>query len=69
MADQADNADQFIESLTARGLAAVKRQYRGPSRTYCIDCEDVIPHARRAVGGVLRCITCQEILERRIARG
>lgn len=28
--------------------------------THCVDCADEIPPARRALRGVIRCISCQE---------
>ena len=46
IARQRDNA----EILTGQGQA---------SATFCIDCELAIPAARRAVGGIQRCIQCQ----------
>lgn len=43
-------------------LAALQRvRLSCISRTFCIGCDDVIPHQRRALGGVLRCMGCQQI--------
>ena len=36
----------------------------GPSRTHCEDCDNEIPAARQALGGMTRCVPCQSIFER-----
>ncbi len=32
--------------------------------THCTDCDNEIPEARRALGGVTRCVPCQSLFER-----
>lgn len=40
----------------------------GPSRTHCEDCDNEIPAARQALGGMTRCVPCQSIFEREVQR-
>ncbi|MGO3562804.1 TraR/DksA family transcriptional regulator [Pseudomonas helleri] len=40
----------------------------GPSLTHCLDCDKEIPAARRALGGMTRCVLCQSIFEREVRR-
>ena len=35
-----------------------------PSRTECLDCDNAIPAARQALGGILRCVPCQSLFEK-----
>ena len=66
MGDWMDRAQQrevleLERALQAR-LAAIRAP--GPSLSECIDCDDEIPPARQALGGVRRCVTCQTKHER-----
>lgn len=40
----------------------------GPSRTHCEECDNEIPAARQALGGMTRCVPCQSIFEREVQR-
>ncbi|ANC00644.1 conjugal transfer protein TraR [Pseudomonas putida] len=51
--------DQAIAAARGRGPAT------GPSLTHCDDCGDEIPEARRALGGMTRCVPCQSTFEKR----
>ena len=66
MADWIDRAQQRealeLERAMAARLGAIRTP--APSLLHCIDCDDEIPAARRALGGVRRCITCQTKYER-----
>ena len=73
MPDLADIASERIEQHQADS----ERQARGKSEQeshpdfdgcHCVDCEDVIPKARLILGRV-RCVSCQEVLESKKARG
>ena len=35
----------------------------GPSRSHCLDCDNEIPTARQALGGITRCTPCQSRFE------
>lgn len=62
--DQAQELEQRQrdDALLARQVIAVDRE----SATHCIECDELIPNARRlAVVGVQRCIDCQETSELR----
>lgn len=62
--DRAQVADsKFLEqALAMQAEKAGKRQ--GSSRTHCLDCERIIPEARRiAVPGCIRCVRCEEEFE------
>ncbi len=67
MADVADRAGELIEEREAAALAA-RKQFIGESETHCVECDDEIPERRRALGGVTRCVSCQEIHEARGGR-
>ena len=73
MADLADLASDRIEQHQADS----ERHARGKSGpeshpdfdgAHCVDCEDTIPEARLLLGKI-RCVSCQEVLESRKARG
>ncbi|WP_041599039.1 hypothetical protein [Hahella chejuensis] len=60
--DILDQAAELQEKLNAQALA---RQRAGstlgqPSRAVCIDCEDAIPPLRQQLGGVSRCVECED---------
>lgn len=40
-----------------------------PSLSHCEDCGDEIPHARRKIAGITRCLMCQEDFETLKKRG
>lgn len=63
--DEIDRAQSVNEQLQADALGAWKRrQPSGQSRSFCIDCDEPIPDARRrAVPGCCRCIDCQRAFE------
>lgn len=65
MTDQFDRAQQLEEM--AREIAIKKhRTFKAVSRVYCEDCDAPIPEKRRQlIAGVSRCVTCQEIEEKR----
>lgn len=54
--------EQAIKAVLAR-----KRPI-GPSLTHCEDCDNEIPAARQALGGMTRCVLCQSIFEREVRR-
>lgn len=45
--------------------ALAKARSKGPSLEDCQDCGDPIPEARRAWGGMTRCVHCQTTFERK----
>lgn len=56
--------DQAIDAALARGRA----RSTGPSLTHCEDCDGEIPEARRAWGGMTRCVHCQSHFEKGVQR-
>jgi phage/conjugal plasmid C-4 type zinc finger TraR family protein len=66
MADVADIA-QEIEQQRIDNLLANHAAKQGVlSRTFCEDCEILIPKERLAIlRGICRCVDCQEIYERK----
>ena len=54
------------DQAIAAALAASRPS--GPSLTHCQDCDKEIPAARRALGGMTRCVPCQSIFEREVRR-
>lgn len=66
MADQLDVASDLAELnvQTALQKHKEKQQAAAVSAFYCIDCDEVIPHARReAITGVQLCVQCQQFSE------
>lgn len=50
--------DQAITAVLGRARSS------GPSLTHCDDCGGEIPEARRALGGMTRCVPCQSRFEK-----
>lgn len=72
-ADPLDKASDLASMYNEQGLAEVQRknapeQTQNPDGTWphteCVDCGDDIPEGRLQLGRV-RCISCQDIKERR----
>ena len=65
MTDQFDRVQQLEEMQ--REIALKKhRTFKAVSRLYCEDCDAPIPEKRRQmIQGVTRCVTCQELEEKR----
>ena len=66
MGDWLDNAKAIEELERERSIAAQLAQPRptGPSRSHCKDCDNEIPAARQALGGIARCTPCQTTFEK-----
>ena len=67
MADEADIAQELDERHLADALhkARLKINTNKESEWFCVDCDEVIPHKRRALGGVSRCVDCQSLFEKK----
>lgn len=66
MADIADDASNIEQERINIALQAHKSKQNVISRTFCLDCDIVIPKERLAVvRGCLRCVDCQELHERK----
>lgn len=65
MPDLVDRANDLAEFLTNAALVqATNRAPVGESASYCVECGDPIPEARReAMPGVQTCIFCASELE------
>ncbi|WP_380184844.1 TraR/DksA family transcriptional regulator [Kalamiella sp. sgz302252] len=64
MADSMDLVQLRTEEMLARNIAQVIYRPLTVSASFCEDCDAPIPEARRrAVQGVTRCVTCQEMDE------
>lgn len=64
MADSMDLVQLRTEEMLARNIAQVVYRPVTVSAFFCEDCDAPIPEARRrAVQGVTRCVTCQEMDE------
>ena len=68
MADDVDIANDYAERQLAHSLAQhASRTKSEESSFYCEECDEVIPHKRRAaIIGVKTCVDCQSIIERGI---
>lgn len=66
MVDSMDIEQQRQAEQLALDIAAVTQRPKGVSAFFCEACDSAISEARRrAVGGVSRCVACQEIAELR----
>jgi len=64
MADAIDMAQQRSEEVLARSIAQIIHRPVAVSATFCEECDTPIPEARRrAIYGVIRCVSCQQIFE------
>ncbi|AZD52213.1 putative Zinc-finger containing protein [Pseudomonas chlororaphis subsp. aurantiaca] len=61
-----DRAQDLEQRQRDQAIAAQLAQARstGPSLTHCEDCNREIPEARRALGGMIRCVPCQTTFEK-----
>lgn len=64
MADDIDLASERIDAEMKARLRVLPR-FDAPSLTECDDCGEDIPSQRQAIGGVRRCVDCQNHLEGR----
>lgn len=60
-----DRAQALEQRQRDQAIAAALAQMRpsGPSLTHCEDCDNEIPPARQALGGMTRCVPCQTVHE------
>lgn len=61
MADPVDITTDMMQEID---VSAISAKFNKPSEEFCIDCDIEIPSKRRQLGGVERCIHCQELEER-----
>jgi len=67
MADDADLANEHLDSELSRTLAQLRQQsVKKVIAKDCIECGEEIPEARRDLGFEL-CVACAEMLERQEA--
>ncbi|MGT3071960.1 TraR/DksA family transcriptional regulator [Pseudomonas putida] len=61
-----DRAQAIEQRQRDQAITAVLDRARssGPSLTHCEDCGGEIPEARRALGGMKRCVPCQNLFEK-----
>lgn len=65
--DRAQALEQRDRDLAIAAALAGARS-TGPSREHCDECGEEIPDARRALGGMTRCVPCQTTFEKGIRR-
>lgn len=65
MSDPADDANDLCELALQNNLANLRAAQRAESYQFCEDCDSEIPAQRQAIGGVTRCIDCQEVHEKK----
>ncbi len=65
MADEADLANDFIDSEVSRAIRKIQQNTTAkPGPEFCVKCADKIPALRRKMGFKL-CVECAEEAERR----
>ena len=65
--DRAQALEQRQRDQAIAAALAVARP-TGPSLTHCEDCSKPIPEKRQALGGILRCVPCQTLIEKGLRR-
>lgn len=65
MSDWVDEANDLVELRMQNQLAIIRATQRAVSEQYCEDCDSDIPAERQAIGGMTRCIDCQEVHEKK----
>lgn len=65
MVDALDLAQEREALDRERAIAAqlARSRHDRPSLAHCADCDEPIPAARRALGGITRCVDCQSLFE------
>ena len=64
MSDIIDRANDQAQEELERNLAKAAR-FDKPSLLECLECGEDIPERCRSLGGVTRCVDCQNNIERR----
>ncbi|MEW5251610.1 TraR/DksA family transcriptional regulator [Microbulbifer discodermiae] len=69
--DALDRAAELEQQQRNHALEAqrARADFNRPSAADCSDCGAEIPPARRAFGGITRCVECQTLREKRNRRG
>ncbi len=64
MGDSMDRVQERVQEELAQQVILVTGRPTQVSKFFCEDCDAAIPEKRRrAIHGVTRCVTCQEIAE------
>lgn len=64
MADDIYRANDVAQEAMDRIIANAPK-FSEVSYPECLDCGENIPYQRQQIGGIKRCIDCQNVLERR----
>lgn len=64
MSDEADTAAALQAIANESAVAEHQRRTKVIRSTWCVECDELIPHQRRVLG-VCRCIGCQRVWEAR----
>ena len=67
--DQFDRAQELELASRDAAIAAQRKKQANVTYSHCVDCGDAIPKERQALGGVRRCVGCQEYLEKVVMKG
>lgn len=60
----ADDVDLLNDMMQDIDVSEITKKFSLPSEEYCVDCGFEIPQKRRDLGGVERCVECQELTEK-----
>lgn len=61
-----DNFQETIETTINNGIDFARSQISQRESEYCIECDCLIPPARRAIIKTEYCVQCQEIKDKKI---
>ncbi|THG81506.1 TraR/DksA family transcriptional regulator [Pseudomonas sp. A-1] len=65
--DRAKEREELERELALNAQRAMA-DFSAPSLDECAECGEPIPEARRALGGVTRCVACQTLFEKSTRR-
>lgn len=60
----ADDVDLLNDMMQDIDVSNISERFKKPSEEFCIECDIEIPQKRRDLGGVERCVHCQEFHEK-----
>lgn len=67
--DIIDQADELQQQFFERNLGKIRRELETEGSEECIDCGEEIPEARREkMPNAIRCVSCQDIYDRKKIR-
>ncbi|QHJ78965.1 MAG: hypothetical protein [Caudoviricetes sp.] len=64
-----DNFQETIQATIDNAVDFARSQLFEKSLTNCIDCDNIIPEARRKAINAIRCVNCQSLHDKKVPSG